>query len=879
MRVGFLMVLVLLASRHASAGLLAEGAVGPIQAAHALHDSGVVEWKDVSVRWRVEDNFVADGGRFRFALTIVNGGATAIPSDGWKMYFNFQRRVASESIPQGVRLTFINGDLYVLEPDDGFTEIPSGDERALVLEAHGSAINRSDAPAGFYVVEGQARPQRLAGVTVEPFVEDKQVHRAPADQQPYSSAEYRFRENERVSVMESARVSPILPTPALLEWGEGLVTLDASWSIHHDGALASEALLLADRLGTILGNRPAVAEDETDGPGIIRLRITATDDRDAGESYELRIERESGIEIVGTTEAGVFYGTQSLVGLIPPTNAYGRAELRAVSVRDHPRFDYRGFHLDVARHFEPLGEVKRLLDVLSFYKINRFHLHLTDDEGWRIEIAGLPELTDVGGRRGHTLDEREHLMPSLGSGPDPTDTNSHGNGYYSRAEYIELLRYARARHIEVIPEIDVPGHARAAVVAMEARYHRLMGERRVEEASAFRLLDPNDRSEYRSVQGWAENVMDVCLASTYRFMESVISDLVAMHEEAGVPLRTLHIGGDEVPSGAWTGSPACAQLIAEDDRLERTEDLRVHFIDRVTRMLDDRGLVSAGWEEVVMRQSSREAWRYDTNLDLLDRPVLTYVWNNIWGGGGDDRGYQFANAGYDVVLGHASSLYFDIPHAKHPAEPGLWWAGFTDLSRVFFFTPYNVFQSIDVNPYGQPFDHVTAYEGHERLRDDARHRIRGIQGHLWGQLWNDDVIGQTRLDYMAFPRMLAVAERAWATQPAWEEDYDAPSSVLRRKADYVHFVNQLGRHEMPRLDRLFDRPVAYRLPPPGAVVIDGMLHVNSAVPGLPIHYTTDGSLPTVESSRYREPIVMTDVVRLRTFDMNGRGSRAVEIRP
>ena len=212
---------------------------------------------------------------------------------------------------------------------------------------------------------------------------------------------------------------------------------------------------------------------------------------------------------------------------------------------DAPRFGYRGLMLDVARNFQPKAAVLRVLDLMARYKLNAFHFHLTDDEGWRLEIPSLPELTSVGARRGHTLDSSRFLPPAYGSGPDVDQP--FGSGFYSRADYVEILRYAAARHIEVIPELEMPGHARAAIKAMEARFRTLQATGDAEGASRFLLSDPEDRSIYTSAQGYHDNVMNPALPSTYAFIERVVQDLVALHREAGVPLRNLHVGGDEVP--------------------------------------------------------------------------------------------------------------------------------------------------------------------------------------------------------------------------------------------------------------------------------------------------------------------------------------------
>lgn len=836
------------------------------------------QWQQVSVLWRVDDNFRNEGGRFAFTITIINESAEPIPADGWALYFNFQRIVADDSVPDDLDLTRINGDFYKLEPASGFEIIPAKDQRSFSFEGFGSAICYSDAPAGFYVVEGDNHdnPQAIGPVRVAPIEEDYQLNRSPNDNVTVSTPDVRFRENEQLEKLPAEAVNPILPTPKHWERLNETVTIDASWTIHHDDGLASEAGLLADRMETIMGSRPEIFNDMVAKATAINLRLGEINDPDGDESYQLQINPNHGIEIVAPAPAGIFYGIQSLISLMPvdtSPHVARKIDMPSIHILDAPRFPYRGFHLDVSRHFESTDDVKRLLDILSFYKLNRFHFHLTDDEGWRLEINGLPELTDIGGHRGHTLDERDHLIPSLGSGPDPTDSDSHGNGYYDRDEYIEILRYAAERHIEVIPEIDVPGHARAAIVAMEARYHRLMEEGNEAGANEFRLRDPDDQSKYRSAQEWEGNVMNICIPSAYHFMQTVIDDIIAMHEEADVPITTIHIGGDEVPDGAWTASPACDKMIAENDNLNNPKGLESYFIERLTGMLAERDLVTGGWEEAVLVPSEiDDGYMWEPNSELKEQPFITYIWKPISGGRGDDRAYRLANAGYDVILAYASSLYFDVPYEKHPAEPGLYWPGFVDLKDPFFFTPFDVFQTIENDALGNPLDH-------ERIEDHARHRIRGIQGQLWGQLWNDAVVKVERLDYMAFPRALALAERAWAPQPSWKDESDTTVIESERFMGWQHFTNQLGQFQLPRLDNLFAQPVAYRLPPPGAIFKDGYLHANLEIPGLTIRYTIDGSEPTSSSKIYKEPIRLNNSVKLCSFDTNGRGSRTVEIHP
>jgi len=251
---------------------------------------------------------------------------------------------------------------------------------------------------------------------------------------------------------------------------------------------------------------------------------------------------------------------------------------------------------------------------MARYKLNKFHFHLTDDEGWRLEIPGIPELTSFGAVRGHTLETNatvaqagdlhkrklgDHLQPAYGSGPDLDDP--HGTGFYTRADYLEILRYANALHIEVIPEIEMPGHARAAVKAMESRFQKLEKSDPAE-ASRYLLNDKFDRSEYKSPQHYTDHVLDPGLASSYRFIEQVVAQVVAMHKEAGVRLNTIHIGADELPDGAWEKSPASLEAMKRLN-LNSTVQLWDYFYQQVDLILQKHGLFASGWEELGAKKS------------------------------------------------------------------------------------------------------------------------------------------------------------------------------------------------------------------------------------------------------------------------------------
>lgn len=805
-------------------------------------------------QWGVIENTA--GGRFTSELVFRNVGEQTLPAEGWTLFFNFGRMIHPESVTPTVEIDHLNGDFYRLRPTEGFAPIGPGSRIRITFQAHGFAISASDGPVGFYLVWGDEETgaiDPIGDAEVLPFGPE-QLRRTPADRHPVATPERVFALNAAVFPVDD--IPLILPRPTDLRVGAGLVRIDSDVTIAHAPKLDPEAVFLADALAEFLGHPPEILRGQD---GFISLAI---DGMLPAEAYRLRA-RSSGIEIVGGSRAGVFYGIQSLRALIPAAR-YGQPgspiEIPAVEIEDAPRFSYRGMHLDVARNFQPVETVKKFLDLMAFYKLNRLHIHLTDDEGWRLAIEELPELTDVGGRRGHTVSEEDHLAPSLGSGPYVD--RSRGSGFYSREDFQELLRYAAQRHIRVIPEFEFPGHARAAILAMNARARRTGDE-------TYSLTDPLDSSSYRSVQLFDDNVVNVCLPSTYRFIETVVADIVELYREAGAPLHAIHIGGDEVPEGVWEGSPACRELIRRTSGLNDTGDLFDYFLRRVDGIMNEHGLITAGWAEIALQE--RDGAKRP-NPAFAGADFRPYVWNSVWGSGSEDMGYRLANAGYNVVLANAGEFYFDLAYQKHPEEPGLYWAGFVDTRAPFAFIPWDLYRSERPDPMGHPLPD-TAFVRSERLTLAGRERILGLQGQLWSRLITSD----ERLEYMAFPRMIALAERAWATRPEWALIDDDERRERMISEDWNRFANALGQHELPRLDH-FQGGVHYRIPPPGAVIEEGVLRANVAFPGLSIRYTVDGTEPSTTSPEYAGPIRVEGVVKLRTFNTRGRGSRTVTIK-
>ena len=782
----------------------------------------------LQLRWElVGDSIANDHGASRAAFTLTNRDTKALAPTGWAIYYSALHGAGPGTVGGGFTIEDVIADLHRLVPAAGFAGLAPGASIRIPYLTD-LLLNASFLPRGPYIVFDAAKE---VGVPLQDYVAVPFERRAV-------TPESQFVLDSAIRVIPASELPPVFPTPVEVTQGTGALHLTALPPVEAPEALRNEAAFAAEYL------RPYFGTTRKGGVLPLRLDVGPVAGQASPEAYTLVVDPVQGVRIVGASPAGVFYGLQSLRSLLPPAGPTPRAGLvvPAIRVVDAPRFGYRGFMLDVARNFHPKPVVLRTLDLLARYKLNVFHLHLTDDEGWRIELPSLPALTAVGARRGHTLDSGTHLPPAFGSGPDVD--RPWGSGFYSRGDYVEILRYAAARHIEVIPEIEMPGHARAAIKSMEANQQ-------------YRLNDPDDRSVYTSAQGYHDNVMNPALESTYRFIERVVGELVAMHREAGVPLRHIHMGGDEVPAGVWEGSPA-VQAYVKAHSLTSVDDLWFVFYGRVEQILKTQDLLPSGWEEIAVRKTHRAGQPTNIpNPDFAARGWRAYVWNNVPGGGAEDLAYRLANGGYDVVLSPVSNLYFDLAWNQNPEETGLDWGGYVDLRKPFQFIPFDYYRNVPVDP--------SVFVGKDRLTDYGRAHVVGIQGNLWSETLG----AEGRLEYMLLPKLFGLAERAWAPDPDWAGERDPARADSLYREGWSHFVNVLGQRELPRLDREVPG-VNYRIPTPGLKVEDGVVRCSVELPGFILRYTTDGSEPTVRSALVRGPIPLRGTVRVAAFNTTGR---------
>ncbi|WP_025764295.1 family 20 glycosylhydrolase [Dyadobacter tibetensis] len=825
--------------------------------------------REISVSWKLISNFVEPEGSFQAQFTLANHGKLSLNDKNWALFFNMSPRpILPNSHSEPGSLEHINGDWYKLVPNTGFT-LTSGD--SITIKYHGTegVIKEGDAPVGLYFVfyDEQGKEQEIVQVdkfTIAPFTQKEQILRGAMDLMKIPSPENRFADNALLSVLDKNQLQEIIPKPIRMRKGSGKFTLDEETKIYYQKGLQNEATILSSKLQEASGNIYSTQEGSGSGKGIrLTMEPLAVNKVDK-EAYRLQVN-DTGIKLAGSDAAGVFYGIQSLLQLIPLdilTSKGNPLSFPYVEIEDAPRFSFRSLHLDVARNFQTKASVLRILDLLATYKVNHILLYTTEDEGWRVEIDGLPELTEVGGQRQHVSGmDAPALQPGYGSGPVAYEKGKHGSGYYTKADFIEILKYAHKRHIKVIPELNFPGHALAAIKAMEARYERLMREGKEKEANEYRLIDPEDKSEYLSAQAYKNNVVNIARESSYHFFEKVVDEMAKLYQQAGLKMDTFHTGGDEVAQGAWSKSPMVAQLLKDHPEIGGEENLQAYFFSQLLPRLEKRNLKVHGWEEVALTKTSDGT--YKVNPAFVGRPVVPYVWNNVYD---VDLGNRLANAGYEVVLCNVTNFYFDMSYDNDPKEPGLYWAGFVNTRDNWLFAPYHMFRTTEETAMGKPMKEE--FNGKELLKPEARKNIIGVEA----QLWSETIKGRDMMEYAILPKLLGFAESAWAAERSWESVADPEQRSTMTQRGWNVFANSLAQQHIPRLSYL-NGGYTYRLPMPGAKVESGLLYANVALPGLEIRYTTDGTEPTKTSALYRKPVPVSGTVRLRAFDSAGKGSR------
>jgi len=564
---------------------------------------------------------------------------------------------------------------------------------------------------------------------------------------------------------------PLIPVPNILTYQTGHFQLSNKTTIViEDKDLIAGVEVFNELIEQHSGSKLLVANKQGETSNVIVRLNTALEK----EAYKMVINNND-VLVEAASATGVFYGLQTFIQMCPQSihqqvgDANFSFEIAAATITDEPAFAWRGMMLDVSRHFFTKDEVMELIDYLAFHKINTFHWHLVDDQGWRIEIKKYPKLTEVGAWRV----DREHL-PWDARPPRKEGEKTTYGGFYTQEEIKEVVAYAQKRFITVVPEIEMPGHTTSSLAAYP-EYSCTGGP-------------------FDVVPGGLWPITDIYCAGkdeTFAFIEDVLSEVMALF-----PSEYIHIGGDEANKAEWEKCRECQARIKAEG-LNNEHELQSYFIKRIEQFLmaNDRTLI--GWDEI---------------LEGGLAPNATVMsWR------GFDGGIEAAKSGHDVVMSPTSHCYFDYYQGPVDSEP-IAFNGYIPLEKVYQFNPVP-----------------------EELSGEMAKHILGGQGNLW----TEQVPTKEHMQYMAFPRMAAMAEVLWTNkeQRNWNNFSKRTGHMIKRyDAMGLNYAKSMYTVQFESVFNETEKAIA--------------LDLHTEVPDADIYYTTDGSEPSLSSNKYEEAVTI-----------------------
>lgn len=555
---------------------------------------------------------------------------------------------------------------------------------------------------------------------------------------------------------------PIIPFPAKISMGNEQFYLSGETQlvVEDDGTYTSEVYYLQNLIKSVTGRYLSSTE------GNNKIIIRKCNDCEKTNSYKLDITNQEIIISAGNS-TGVFYAIQTLKQLIIAGKKAGIIAIPTLSMYDYPAYEWRGMMLDVSRHFFSIEYLKKQIDLLAYFKFNKFHLHLTDDQGWRIEIKQYPELTQKGAWR--TLNKHDSLAlkkaeenPDFALESDFLVRNGEKilyGGFYTQEELKDLIRYAQDRHIEIIPEIDMPGHMMAAI-------------------SAYSELSCTGEA------AWGELFsvpLCPCNEAVYTFLENILEEVISLF-----PSRYIHIGADEVEKNTWQESQACKELM-QAQGLDNSDELQSYFVERMQKYLTSKGKETIGWDEV---------------LEGGINPEINIMYWRDWIGSVPEKA---VNNGNKVIFSPGYPLYLSRPDSSI----------------------YDVYHML----------------GMKSIPKDKRSFVLGAQANIW----TEQITSEDRANYLIYPRLIALSEIIWT--PDANQNWESFKVRLKNQLGYL---DQKGiKHSLP----------SYTLIP--EMIVDTILKeirlsFESEIIDPAIYYTIDGTIPTPQSYKYDQAIIVKD---------------------
>ena len=583
---------------------------------------------------------------------------------------------------------------------------------------------------------------------------------------------------------KSVAIKPaILPVPLSQTIQKGEFSIDNATGLSSD----KEFSQVADFLKSYIEEGSKITLKGTSASKIIRFeKDTSIKNK---EAYNLKVT-PSKITISASNSKGAFYGVQSLRQLLPASfenNTFkeNNVQVQALEISDKPQFRYRGMHLDVGRHFFSVDFIKKYIDLMSMLKMNTFHWHLTEDQGWRIEIKKYPKLNEISAYR------KETLIGKYSDQPHQFDGKKYG-GFYTQEEVKEIVKYALDRQVTVIPEIEMPGHSVAALSA----YPELgCTEKPIDVATKWGVFDD----------------IYCTKETTFKFLEDVLDEVMALF-----PGKYIHIGGDEAPKTRWKTCKNCQRVIKREG-LKDEHELQSYFIERMEKYINSKGKQIIGWDEI---------------LEGGLAPNATVMsWRGIKGA------VTAAKEHHDVILTPGSHCYFDHYQSTREDEP-IAIGGFTSLEKVYSFNPIP----------------------EELTKEEAKY-VLGAQGNVWTEYMKTE----DKVEYMAFPRIVALSEVVWS--------HEKNKSFDNFKNRLEHYLKRLDARDVNYANHLYEVKGK-------TTFTNGKTQVTLKADSnkKPIKYTTDGSTPTATSTTYSAPISVDKscVIKAATFDGNNIVSSVFE---
>ena len=765
----------------------------------------------ITVRWDMGTND-AKPGYYSSKFVIKNVSGKPLDSN-WMFFFNQFSRQLELSPTCQLDIKEVSTTYYQVKPNERYATLTAGDSIVVDMMMKGKFVNLWYAPNGGHVVlDGDTK--HPIPVAIERSELKKPGQWSATTDYPDGAKVYAFNELVNKGVASSSPFD-IIPSPkqVLLNDNGGEVRLPNLVSFKAPPFMMARKQDFGKVKNFLSNNLQYYGIHVMDDcPFVIEAWVDQNMSNNK-EYYEMLVT-DSCIVINGTTDVAVLNGAKTLVAALGHTK---RNTLPLCKIVDEPDFAYRGFMIDIARNFYGVDEIKNLIDLLALYKINTIQFHFADDEAWRLEIPGLPELTQVASRRGCTLNEvKDGFLAQIFDGNgNPNDLSRSANGYLTKEQFVDLLRYAHARGIKIIPEIDTPGHSRAAIVAMKYRYNKV-AESSPKKAQEYILWDPDDKGGYKSVQAYANNVLNPAQEGTYRFLEKVVNELSKMYRQADLKLDIVHLGGDEVASGCWDNSPAVKALMTKE-KMSDIHAMMEYYIDRVSAMLERKSIKIEGWQEVALNHSD------EFNKRVAPRFAGVNAWSTI--GSRIEVPYKVANAGYPTILSNVDNFYMDMGYSWHQYEQGLHWGG-----------AVNEFDSWKAQPWNLYGDNA---EGKVQLTKPEN--IIGVQAQLWGETLRN----YSEVENLVIPKIFGLVERGWNSTPDWSGNDEA---MAKSRAKYNM---NIATWELPMLHK---RGYNFHVAQPGIILKDGKLLANAQYPQAQIRYTLDGSEPTLASPLWTVPV-------------------------